>query len=113
MQTYKRLLFLLNIYDRKRAGLIVILIFIMAFLDMIGVASILPFISVLTNPDFIQSNFILNYVYNFLSVFGVVNNQQFLIILGIFFYVLLVFSLFFKALTAYVQVRFIEMFQFN
>lgn len=113
MQTYKRLLFLLNIYDRKRAGLIVILIFIMAFFDMIGVASILPFMAVLTNPDFIQSNFILNYVYNFLSIFGVVNNQQFLIILGIFFYVLLVFSLSFKALTTYVQVRFIEMFQFN
>ena len=40
MQTFKKLLFLLSPSERKRAGLLLIMIFIMALLDMIGVASI-------------------------------------------------------------------------
>ena len=36
------------------------MISIMALLDMIGVASILPFMAVVTNPDIIQTNTILN-----------------------------------------------------
>ena len=31
----------------------------MAFFDMLGVASILPFITILTNPDLIETNIIL------------------------------------------------------
>jgi len=113
MQIFKKLLFLLNIYERKRASLLIVLILIMAFIDMIGVASILPFMHVLTNPSFIEKSFILNYIFQFSNIFGVENNQQFLFFLGILLYILLVVSLTFKALTAYVQVRFIEMFQYN
>ena len=36
----------------------------MALLDMIGVASILPFISVLMNPNLVETNFILNTSFN-------------------------------------------------
>ena len=50
MQTFKKLLFLLSNHEKKRAGLLVIMILILALLDMIGVASIMPFIAVLTNP---------------------------------------------------------------
>ena len=78
MQTFKKILFLLNVYERKRAGLLIVLILIMAFLDMIGVASILPFMYVLTNPSFVETNFILNYIFQFSNIFGVENNQQFL-----------------------------------
>ena len=56
MQTFKKLLLLLSPNELKRAGLLLIMILIMALLDMIGVASILPFITVLTNPDIIQTN---------------------------------------------------------
>ena len=54
MQTLKKLLFLLTPHEQKKAGLLLILILIMALLDMIGVASILPFMAVLTNPSFIE-----------------------------------------------------------
>ena len=68
MQTFKKLLFFLTIHERKRAGLLLIMIMIMALLDMIGVASILPFIAVLTNPGLIETNLVLNNMFQFLPL---------------------------------------------
>ena len=56
METFKKLLFLFTPSERKRAGLLLIMIIIMALLDMIGVAFILPFMAVLTNPNLIETN---------------------------------------------------------
>ena len=89
------------------------MILIMALLDMIGVASILPFMAVLANPDVIQTNVILNKMFQASSIFEVENNQQFLFVLGIIVFILLVTSLAFKALTNYAQVRFVQMREYS
>ena len=73
---FKKLLYFISTSDRKRVVLILIMILIMAILDMIGVASILPFIAVLSNPDIIETNIFLNKIYLFSNNFGVENNQQ-------------------------------------
>ena len=109
METLKRIFYILTPGERKHAGLVVIMISIMALLDMIGVASILPFMAVVTNPDIIQTNAILNEAFQISNRFGVENNRQFLFALGVMVFLLLVFSLAFKAITTYVQVRYIEM----
>jgi ATP-binding cassette, subfamily B, bacterial PglK len=109
MQTFKKLLFLLSPHERKRVGLLLIMIIIMAFLDMLGVASILPFMLVLVSPDLIETNFALNTMFQITKVFGVENNQQFLFLLGVLVFVLLIISLIFKALTTFAQVRFVQM----
>ena len=109
MLTFKKILFLLTSSERKSAGLLLIMITIMALIDMIGVASILPFMAVLTNPNLIDSNLILNTMYQYSNIFGVETHQQFLFFLGILVFLFLVISLLFKALTHYVQVRFIQM----
>jgi len=113
MQNFKQLLYLLSSDERKKASLLLIMILIMALLDMIGVASILPFIAVLTNPALIETNLILNDIYKTSERFGVENNQQFIFLLGCVFFVLLTFSLIFKILTNYIQVRFIQMRQYS
>ena len=113
MQTFKKLLFLLNPHERKRAGLLLLMILIMALLDMIGVASILPFMAVLTTPSLIETNFILNTMFQALSSFGVENNQQFIFVLGALVFVLLIISLTFKTLTSYMQVRFVQMREYS
>jgi ATP-binding cassette, subfamily B, bacterial PglK len=113
MPIIKNFIFLLNRNERKRAGLLLLMILIMALLEMIGVASILPFMAVLTNPDIIDTNIILNKVFQFLQLFGIQNNQQFLFALGILVFILLVASLTFKALVTYVQVQFIHMRQYS
>ena len=83
MQTFKKILYFLTPHQRKYAGLLIIMTLIMALLDMIGVASILPFMAVLSNPDLIETNSILNSMFNVSSMFGVHNSQQFLFALGI------------------------------
>jgi len=113
MKNIKKLLFFLSPPERKRAGLLLIMIIIMALLDMIGVASILPFIAVLTNPTLIETNFILNIMFQISSVFGVKTNQQFFFFLGTLVFGLLIISLTFKTFTVYVQTRFVQMREFS
>ena len=113
MQTINKILFLLSPNERKSAAWLFVMILIMAFLDMIGVASILPFMAVLTNPEIIETNLIVNYLYRTSNFFGVNNTQQFLFALGILVFLLLVISLSFKALTTYFQVRFVQMREYS
>ena len=76
------------------------MILIMALLDMIGVASILPFMAVLTNPNLIDTNSMLNSMFQLSSIVGVKDSKQFLFVLGVLVLILLIVSLSFKAITA-------------
>ena len=113
MQILKKILFLLSTDDRKKASLLLLMILFMAAIDVIGVASILPFMSVLVNPSLIETNFLLIRMFEFFKVYGVETNQQFIFVLGILVFIILVGSLIIKAITAYFQIRFNEMLQYN
>jgi ABC-type multidrug transport system fused ATPase/permease subunit len=113
MQTFKKLLFLLTTHERKRACLLLLMILLMALLDMIGVASILPFMAVLTNPSLVDTNLFLNFLFKTSSVFGVSDNQQFLFILGLLVFIMIVVSLLFKAVTTYAMLRFMRMREYS
>jgi len=89
------------------------MVIVMALLDVIGVASILPFMVVLSNPSVIESNVILNTLFQISNRFGVETTSEFLFFLGILVFVLLTFSLIFKALTTYAQVRFVYMREYS
>ena len=89
------------------------MVLFMALLDALGVASIMPFIAVLTNPDLIETNILINKVYKYLNAFGVNSNQEFLFILGFFVFFILVFSLIFKAFLTYLQLRFTSMCEYG
>ena len=85
----------------------------MAFLEMLGLASIVPFLAILSNPDIVESN---KFLYNFYQIskeFGIKNNQQFLFLLGFIVFLLLVISLTFKAFTTYAQLIFIQFSNFS
>ena len=82
MQTLKKILFLLTSQERNRAVLLLLMILIMAILDTIGVASIMPFIAVLTNPEIVENNFFLGFLYDKSKFFGVKNINEFIIFLG-------------------------------
>jgi ABC-type multidrug transport system fused ATPase/permease subunit len=113
MRHYKKLLNLLSTGEHKRLGLLLIMMVAMALVDIIGVASILPFVSVLSNPSIIDTNFILNTIFQTSKRFGVKNNEEFLFIFGIFVFSLLIISLTIKAITTYVQVRFVHMCEYS
>lgn len=106
MQNFKKILYLLNPSEKKKIILLLILIFCMAFIDMIGVASILPFIAVVANPQLIETNTILKYLYQLSSILGVSSSKQFMFVLGILVFLFLIISLIVRALTHYAQIRF-------
>ena len=82
MRKFTKMLLLLSPRERTQAILLFFMILIMALLDMLGVASILPFMTVITNPTLIETNSILNFMFETSKFFGVSNNEQFLIALG-------------------------------
>ena len=81
----------------------------MALIDMFGVASIMPFMAVVSNPDLIYTNTILNKIFQKSSLLGVQSDQEFIFFLGILVFIFLIFSLSVKALTTYFQLRFVQM----
>jgi ATP-binding cassette, subfamily B, bacterial PglK len=113
MQNIKKLSYLLTYDERLRTILLLIMILIMALIDMLGIASIMPFIAILANPQLIETNTILNNVYQIARNFGINTEQQFLIAMGTFVFLLLITSISFKALTLYFQTRFIKMCEYN
>ena len=106
-------LYLLTSHERKISVLLFLMILIMAILDMIGVASIIPFISILANPELVETNETLNYIFQLSKKFGVTNKQEFLLTSGIIVFILLIGSLIFKALTTYYQLRFVQMREYS
>jgi ABC-type multidrug transport system fused ATPase/permease subunit len=107
MKTVKKLLKLLSAQEHKNLFLLTILILIMALLDAIGIASVLPFMTVLMNPDLIETNLILNKIFQISRIFGVENKHQFFLFFGISIFVLLLASLVFKTIVTYVQIKFV------
>jgi len=113
MKKINKILFILTAQERKRLFLMVFMILIMALLEMIGVASIMPLISVLVNQDIIETNNLLNAMFKASNIIGIETKQDFLFFLSILCFALLILSIFFKGLTTYVQVRFNTMCRHN
>jgi ABC-type multidrug transport system fused ATPase/permease subunit len=110
MSIIRRFLDLLSSAEQKRALLLLCVVVIMALFDVLGVASIMPFMAVLANPQLIESNNILNYTY---KVMAFESQQDFLFALGVLVFVLLIVSLSLKALTTYAQTRFALMREYS
>ena len=65
MKNLSKIIKLLTYQERKQALYLLFMILIVAILDAVGVASIMPFIAVLTNPDIIETNTFLNKTFIF------------------------------------------------
>ena len=77
MKNLRKLIYLLTLRERKRAGLLVWIVLIMSLLEMAGLASIVPFMAVLANPEVIETNSMLNTAFQtLLSVYRFVKMQE-------------------------------------
>lgn len=103
----------LSVPERNRARLLLVMILIMASIDMLGVASIFPFMSVLANPDLVKTNSMLNYAYIESQQIGINSIGEFLFFLGLVVFVLLISSLVFKSFTFFLQTKFALMMEYS
>ena len=87
MQLIKKLFFLLTRKERIKVFFLFVAVLASASIDMLSIASIMPFMAVVTNPGVIETNAYLNWIY---SYFGFSDSGQFLIFLGFVMLVLIV-----------------------
>ena len=109
MNSYKKAIKILTKSELYFGLLIVFPVIGMAILEAMGVASVMPFLAVIANPEILQTNLMLNEIYTHLNKFGVRDPNDFLILLGIGIIMLMIISAFFRAITTYVVNNFIEM----
>ena len=102
----KKIFFLLSRKEKRRGAVVLALVVVMAALETAGVASVMPFLSVLANPELVEENPALRAVYDRLGFQSV---DSFLFALGAASFALIIFSAAFRTLTHYVMNRFVEM----
>jgi len=91
--------------ERRNALLLLLLLVFSALMETAGVASVMPFLAVAADPKIISKNVYLSKIFNSL---GFDNTQQFLflIILGVAFFSIFLFSTICKASANYFMLRF-------
>src|SRR5690625_1070075 len=102
IETYKKIFALLTRFERRRFAALLAMVLLMGITEAAGVASILPFLAVLSDPSAIETNALLFRLYEGL---GISQTNNFLIALGSLSFCMVSFSLIFKAFTLYALVR--------
>lgn len=103
LDTLNKLFELLSDRERKHLFLILIAVIVMAIIEMAGIASIMPFMAVVANPDVVANNRWLIRIFDF---FQFTTIENFLFFLGLVVLGILIFSNLVKALTTWVILRF-------
>ena len=103
---YKKLWSLLSKAERKETLVLLVMILVMSLLDVAGVASILPFITILGSPELVETNPLLSWTYNY---FGFTARTEFFFFLGGLVFVTLIISLAWKTATQYKLLSFVFM----
>jgi ATP-binding cassette, subfamily B, bacterial PglK len=106
LSVYRKLYDILDSRERSLTVLVFLLLLMVAFVETMGVASIMPFMAVLANPEVVETNRYLAEVYTRL---GFESTDAFLFFLGVVFLILIVGSLVLRAFAFWVQLRFSHM----
>lgn len=106
VETFRKLLDLLTPAERRRSYLLVVLIFFEGLTQLIGIASILPFLAVLANPGVIETNHRLNALYTWL---GFETPHGFLVFLAVAIFCIVLFGLAFRTFCHHVVFRFVHL----
>lgn len=103
MNVVRKLIDLMSPRERMHFAILFVLVLVMAFLEMLSVASVLPFLSVAADPSLIQTNAWLSWVY---ESFGFTSVNGFLLALAGGALLTLVLSNVWLATTQWAQIRF-------
>lgn len=103
MGVYRILYEMIDPSERRRAWTVFGLTLLMAFVEALGIASIMPFMAVLAQPEVIDTNRYLHAMYEQL---GFDTKRSFLIFLGVATFLLLVGATAVRGLALWAQLRF-------
>ena len=103
MERIHKLLYLLSEQERRQGVFLLLLSVVIAIVDAAGVASIMPFMAVMSDPGVITTNRLLFQVYEY---FTFSSEREFLVFLGTFLFCLLIGSLALKGMGTYFTLKF-------
>lgn len=103
IKTYKKIWLLFDNNEKRKAIYLLLLMIFMAFFEVLGVGSIMPFLAVLGDPQKVYTN---EYLYAVFQWGEFSNTNSYLIFLGIFAFVMLLVSALLRSFAQYAQFRF-------
>jgi ABC-type multidrug transport system fused ATPase/permease subunit len=92
--------------EKKNLFNLIFLVLLMASIEAIGIATIFPFIAILTNRELIETNNFISFLFDFSKNFGVNTVDDFFLFLGIIVFLFLITSIFLRAFATYKQTNF-------
>ncbi len=102
-RTYKLVWSFLTARERRNFLLLILLTIVMSVFEIIGVAGILPLLSVLGDPDLLRTN---HWLAMFVQILGIETDRQAMLILGIVVLLVIVSGMVVRAGVTYLQFRF-------
>lgn len=106
LSTLGKLLRLLTPRERRRGALVVLLMVAMAFFEVAGIASVMPFLTVMGDPEMIERNAYLSAVY---ATLGFDTHRNFLIALAGFGLLVLLLATSVRLIAQFALIRFAQM----
>ena len=113
MSIVLKILGFLNKKEKQRSFILFILILLTGFVDTLGIASIFPFISILSDPNLINTNPTLNFLSIKFDQLGITNYFPFQKIFGYGILIFFIISIFLRSITNYLQIRFVNMREYS
>lgn len=103
MSKFLKIISLLSKRDKKVTIMLTFLLLFVALIDSLGVASIMPFVAILSKPALIENNVYLAHIYNFLSF---ENHKNFLFFLTLCVLFILIVSSILRAFALWATLRY-------
>ncbi|MCL5777578.1 ATP-binding cassette domain-containing protein [Limibaculum sp. FT325] len=110
IRVYKQILGLFDVHERHRFVLVIGLVLVMGIFEAGGLASVVPFLKVLSDPGAIERSSLLSELYH---AGGFANSNEFLIALGLCVFAIILIGMLVKILTFYAVTRFSQMRSFS
>jgi len=109
MINFKNSISILTTKDKKNGFIVIFLSILMAITEAIGVASIMPFLAVLGDPEMINTKQSLAFAYNQARIFGVYSSDDFLFFLGVISFLIILISAVIRTYTQFRTNLYIEL----
>jgi ATP-binding cassette, subfamily B, bacterial PglK len=100
---YRQLFDLLDPSERRQFYGLLVLVFLMALIDMVGVAAVLPFLAVAADPTKIHDSQTLSWLYGAVRA---TSDEEFILLLGLLVFLFITFGLAIKLAAQYRIIRF-------
>jgi ABC-type bacteriocin/lantibiotic exporter with double-glycine peptidase domain len=106
MKVIKKVFNLVFLYKRNEFLFLLFFVFLSAIFNLIGIVTIFPFISLIIDPQLLETHNLFILINKLFGFFGLKNSKDIIFILGIFLLFSIIISTCLLAITSYLQIHF-------